>query len=95
MNGKQKVVAALAGTAALAMLLFPPFQYSLPNGVALNLGYAFVGSPPTPSGFVAAPKGSVNVTMLLTQIVGLLVAATAIGFALKTKEPGAPASGGS
>ena len=69
MNDKQKIVLICVGIIMLAMLLFPPFATIRAASTSINMGYAFIFSPPS--------KGAlVNTGLLFFQWVVL----TSIGF---------------
>lgn len=80
MNTVQRLIGITAAAAIVGMALYPPFVFVAPNGVTINLGYAWILDPPTFSRLA----GSVNVMMLLAQWAGTLVVA-AIGFILAGK----------
>ena len=69
MNQNQKWVLVAIITIIVAMLLYPPFQLSLRNGVIYNMGYGWLFEPPR-RGAIAA---IVNVSMLLIQWFAVLV----------------------
>ena len=69
MNQNQKWVLVAVITIIVAMLVYPPFQLSLRNGVISNMGYGWFFEPPK-RGAIAA---IVNVPMLLIQWFVVLV----------------------
>ena len=58
----QARVAGLGALALLLALLFPPFEFRLPDGLVANAGFAFIFTPPSRGGLAA----SVNVPLLVS-----------------------------
>jgi hypothetical protein len=71
MTTRQSRILFIASATLVAMLLFPPFDLRLANGVVMNLGYGFLLDPPK-RGQMA---GSVDIGLLLVQWVGVLILA--------------------
>ena len=84
MNEKQRYVAIAAAAGVILALLFPPFIFTLPNGVTRNLGYSFLFSP---AEFIASTgfsyPGSVNIALLAMEWAGILIAAAIAWHLLK------------
>ena len=90
MNDNQRMVLIAVVVIVLLMLLFPPFQYRLPNGAIRNLGYSFILSPPPIEKFISPFElnpivGSVNITMLVIQWIGIIIAGAIAFFMLKDR----------
>lgn len=82
MNTKQRIVLIGLIAIVLAMALFPPFQFRGANGLTLNLGYAWLFSPPvTQFGYA----GSVNAVQLVAQWAGAIVVTVALFLLAKEK----------
>jgi hypothetical protein len=88
MNSKQRTVLIVAAAIVTAMLLFPPFHFLIGVDAPLretNFGYSFILRPPV----LAQSRGAddyavianVNWALLLTQWVGVTVAAVMLWFA--------------
>lgn len=78
MNSRQRIVLVFTGVAILVMILFPPYQQEFGNGASMNLGYSFLFAPPNLPGF--SGYGSVNVNLLLVEILGAVIAGGLIWF---------------
>jgi len=78
MNGTQrKVLLAAAATVAL-MIIFPPYEVKVSNGLTLMAGYGFLFDLPEYvyqlfNGEIKSVPASVNVKTLLVQIFGAVV----------------------
>ena len=83
MRDKQKTVITILIGVVVAMLMFPPFQFRVQNGVVLNLGYGFIFNPPLVN---AAAEGSVNIGMLVVQWLGVIIVGGLILFMLKEEK---------
>lgn len=70
MNKKQKNILITVIVTIITMLIFPPFQVINRWGVAYNMGYGWLFSPPMSMGMVTA---NVNITMLIIQWLGVLI----------------------
>ena len=76
MNQKQKRVVICAVAIVVIMILYPPFNLTLPNGMIINAGYGWVFNPPrTEWGSNYIP--SVNVGLLVAQWIAVIVAGLA------------------
>lgn len=91
MNQNQKRILMAVIAMVIAMLVYPPFQVVVQNGVIFNMGYDWLVDPPK-RGYIAA---TVNVSMLLIQWIGVLVVG-GLAFCLAknlTQEPRVSGSG--
>jgi len=70
MNKKQNNILITVIVTIITMLIFPPFQVINRWGVAYNMGYGWLFSPPMTAGMVTA---NVNITMLIIQWIGVLI----------------------
>ena len=77
-----KWVLKLTSVVMFAMLIYPPFQLSLANGVVDNMGYSWLFSPPRHPEY-SELTGSVDVTLLIAQWLGALLVGGLAWFALK------------
>jgi len=84
MGTLRKGAAATAIAALVIMAFFPPFQFRLPNGVVVNLGYAFIFSPPH-YGSREDWVGTVDIPMLLVQWLGVAIITGAVWWLSRTE----------
>lgn len=70
MNIAQRVVLVAVASAAVSMMLYPPFHMRGANGIEINSGYALLFDPPTLGGRVAL----VHAPTLFVQLAALLIA---------------------
>lgn len=68
MNRNQKVILSVCSLIVFLMLIFPPYNFIIPNRVTFNLGYGFIFQPPIYQNKYA---GSINTGMLLTEWAGV------------------------
>lgn len=87
MSKNQKNVLVGAISLIVAMLVYPPFQYTGEHGVVTNMGYDWIFSPPRYRGSYNA-QANVNVPVLFIQWLGVILV-SGLGFYL-TKEPSEP-----
>jgi hypothetical protein len=82
MNNPQRKVLVASVCVVVVMLIFPPFQFRLPNGVIQNMGYGFIFEPPKYNSQLAA---SVNSALLLVQWIGVTIIGGALWFLARDK----------
>lgn len=78
MNDNQRRIVVAALIVVIAMFLYPPFHFPRGPGVVVNLGYAWLFSPPNNG------VGSVNVVQLLTQWLLVAIVAGVLFWLAKT-----------
>lgn len=66
MNKAQRCLVTTFSIIAILVMLFPPFYFRSYQGVEMNEGYAFILEPPV---VAASTRASVNVALLLTEII--------------------------
>lgn len=85
MSRRQRIVLVVVSLAIAGTLLFPPFHFEAPDGLTVNMGYAFILTPPaTPFGSSDTP--TVDAGMLLTQWVGILTVGFLVVVAMREVE---------
>jgi len=80
MNKYQRIATLCGIIVVFLMLLFPPYNLRTPYGITLNMGYAFIFSPPE-----TTYAGSINGALLLVQWIGVLIM-TGLGYLLLSKK---------
>lgn len=86
MNKYQRIVLACGTVVVLLMLLFPPFLIKVNSERAINMGYAFILTPPAREMTYSSYIGSVNGKLLLIQWIGVLIVASLGYLLLSSKE---------
>lgn len=70
-NSPQRFILAMTALTIALMLLYPPFEFQVSSGVTVNMGYAFILSPPT---FKTSPAVCpIAATTLLLQWLAVLL----------------------
>jgi uncharacterized RDD family membrane protein YckC len=67
-----------------ALLVFPPFEITLPNGVTMNMGYGVVFWPPEYEG--SGLRAMVNVPLLLAEWGAVFLIAFAISMEIRSRD---------
>lgn len=74
----RRVLLLAAAAVILLMLLFPPFQFAPYHVPPLNLGYAWLFSPPN-------PRATIDGMLLLIQLAGTLTVTALVYLALPSE----------
>ncbi len=90
MNEKQQRILIGIVIIVAAMLVYPPFQVTAPNGAIFNMGYDWILAPPK-RGYIVA---TVNAPMLMIQWIGILIVGGIAFFLVKNskQKPQSPSS---